>query len=416
MKNKLYKILESEIQRIDASKTTKRKEKVITGFTPDHKAIINKKEYRVFNSNDYLGLRFDNEVKKAEHEASEKYGAGPGSVRFIAGTYKVYKDLEKKLAEFHGRDDAMIFSSAFATNLAVIFCLIKGQSKDSLVSGETLVVSDALNHRSIIDGIRVANLKSEQKAIYKHLDHADLDRVLNENKGKYKRAIVVTDGIFSMLGERADLAKLQEVIERHDDNFDEGVISVVDDSHGVGAYGKSGRGCEEVCNAKCDVLIGTLGKAFGADGGYVVADKIVIDYLRESAATYIYSNSISPSVAGAALQSVEIVDSPQGKKLLDTLNSNISYFKSAIQKVGLTLASNSQHAIQPILIGDTAKAKLFAEGLFKKNILVTTISYPVVPPGKDEIRVQINSLHTKNDIQYFIERCKIVGKEIGLRA
>jgi glycine C-acetyltransferase len=414
MKTDFYKVLQSELDRIDNVKTTKRHEKVITGFTKDHKAIVNGQEYLVFNSNDYLGLRFDEEVKKAEHEASNIYGAGPGSVRFIAGTYKVYKDLESALAKFHGRDDAMVFSSAFAANLAVIFCLIKGQSKDSLVSGSTLVISDSLNHRSIIDGVRVANVKSEQKAIYKHLDYADLERILNENKGKFDRVLVISDGIFSMLGEQADIKMLKTVIDKFDGDYKEGIILFIDDSHGVGSYGATGRGVEEVSEAKCDVLVGTLGKAFGADGGYVVADQIVIDYLRESAATYIYSNSISPSVAGAALESVQTIDTEKGKQLLALLNKNISYFKTAIQQAGFTLASDSQHAIQPILVGDTAKAKLLAEGLFKSNILVTTISYPVVSPGRDEIRVQINSLHTEKDLQYFIDVCTRVGKEIGL--
>ncbi len=415
MKTNFYKVLQSELQRIDNVKTTKRHEKVITGFTKDYKAIINGQEYLVFNSNDYLGLRFDKAVKKAEHEASEKYGAGPGSVRFISGTYKVYKDLEKALAQFHDRDDAMIFSSAFAANLAVISCLIKGQSKDSLVSSNTLVISDGLNHRSIIDGIRVANVKSEQKAIYKHLDYSDLERILKENKGKFSRVLVITDGIFSMLGEYADLSKLKNIIEKYNDDYQEGLILLVDDSHGVGSFGETGRGCEEVSGAKCDVLVGTLGKAFGADGGYVVADKTVIDYLRESAATYIYSNCVSPSVAGAALQSVRIIDTQKGKKLLALLNKNIVYFKTAIQQAGFTLASDSQHAIQPILIGDTAKAKLLAEGLFKNNILVTTISYPVVSPGRDEIRVQISALHSKKDLKYFVDHCTKVGKSVGLR-
>ena len=414
MKDSFVKVLQSELARIDQAKTSKRQEKVITGFTADHKAIINGKEYLIFNANDYLGLRFDPDVKKAEHEASNTYGAGPGSVRFIAGTYQVYKDLEKALAKFHGRDDAMVFSSAFAANLAVIFCLIKGQSKDSLVSGNTLVVSDSLNHRSIIDGVRVANVMREQKAIYKHLDYADLDRVLLENKGKFERVLVISAGIFSMLGEAADIKKLKEVTEKYSGEYEEGIVLFIDDSHGVGAYGNIGRGVEETSGAKCDVLIGTLGKAFGSDGGYVVGDQILIDYLRESAATYIYSNSVSPSVAGAALESVRLIDTDKGKRLLQSLNKNIAYFKTEIQKAGFKMASESTHAIQPILIGDAAKAKELATGLFENGILVTTISYPVVPPGKDEIRVQINSLHSEENLKYFVSTAARIGKEIGL--
>lgn len=414
MKKSFAKILQSELDRIDNSKTSKRHEKVITGFTKDHRAVINNKKYLIFNANDYLGLRFNEEVKRGEHKASKTYGAGPGSVRFIAGTYRVYKDLEKALAKFHGRNDAMIFSSAFAANMAVIFCLIKGQSKDSLVSGNTLVISDALNHRSIIDGIRVANLEKEQKAIYKHLDYGDLDRVLRENAGKFRRVLIISDGIFSMLGEAADIKALKKVSDKHMNDYGEGIVLLIDDSHGVGAYGKTGRGVEETSRAKCDVLVGTLGKAFGSDGGYVVGDQITIDYLRESAATYIYSNSVSPSVAGAALESLKILNSAKGKRLLNSLNKNIAFFKTAIQKAGFRLASDSSHAIQPILIGDAAKAKQLATGLFENNILVTTISYPVVPPGKDEIRVQINSLHSKENLKYFVSAATRIGKEIGL--
>jgi len=245
MKDTFIKVLQAELDRIDQAKTSKRQEKIITGFTADHKAIINGKEYLIFNANDYLGLRFDEEVKKAEKEAAETYGTGPGAVRFISGTYQVYKDLEEALAKFHGRDDAMIFSSAFAANMAVIFCLIKGQSKDSLVSGETIVISDALNHRSIIDGIRVAGLSKEQKAIYKHLNYGDLNRVLTENKGKFKRALVISDGIFSMLGEAADVKTLKEIVDKHMGDYEEGVILLIDDSHGIGAYGATGRGVEE---------------------------------------------------------------------------------------------------------------------------------------------------------------------------
>jgi glycine C-acetyltransferase len=403
MKHNFYTQLAKELKRIDTANTAKRYERVISGFTPDHKAIINDEEYYIFNSNDYLGLRFHKKVVETEHTIAQQYGAGPGSVRFITGTYKVYKDLEKELAAFHGRDDAIVFSSAFAANLSVISCLIKGQSKDSLVSGNTLVISDALNHRSIIEGIRVANLRTEQRLMYAHLDADDLDKLLHGNKGKFTRVIVITDGIFSMLGEAANLKEIKTVIDTHDTDYEEGVLLVVDDSHGVGAYGQSGRGCEEVSEVKSDVLVGTLGKAFGADGGYAVGDQVVIDYLRESAATYIYSNSISPSVAGAALESVKIVDSGEGAQLLEKLQSNISVFKELTQKAQLELASDSSHPIQPILIGDTAQAKRMTQELFTKHILVTPISYPVVPSGRDEIRVQLSALHSHEDIASFID-------------
>jgi glycine C-acetyltransferase len=403
-KSHFIETLHKELHRIGQAKTAKRFEKVIEGFTkePSPKALIDGKPYRVFNSNDYLGLRFHPQLKTAEHTASEEFGTGPGAVRFISGTLKVHRDLEKEIARFHGRDDAIVFSSAFATNLAVLFCLIKGQAADSVVAGHTIVISDALNHRSIIDGIRVANLPKEQRALFNHLDLADLDRVLKEKRGAFQRAVVVTDGIFSMLGEAQDLKKMRQVIDAHDAHFPEGVWLVVDDAHGVGAFGETGRGVEEAFHSKADVLIGTLGKAFGADGGYVTADQTVIDYLRESAATYIYSNSISPGTAGAALAALKLVQTSAGEKLLSHLVHNREYFQKEMQKAGCTFAAHSTHPIQPILLGDAQKTSAFKEGLFAGGILVTNINYPVVPKGRDEIRVQISASHTKEDLDAFV--------------
>ncbi len=413
-----FKILQSEVARIDEAKTSKRHEKIIEGFTSNQdgapQAIIAGKNYRIFNSNDYLGLRLNQTVRAGEHEASEKYGSGPGAVRFISGSLKIYKDLEASLAKFHGREDAMVFSSAFAANLAIIFSFIKGQAKDSLVGGETIVISDALNHRSIIDGIRVAGLPSEQKAIYQHLDYADLDRVLTKNQGKYKRALVISDGIFSMLGETVNMQALQQVAEKHDQNYPEGVITIVDDSHGVAAFGATGRGCEEATGGKANVLIGTMGKGFGADGGYVVANQTIIDYLRESAATYIYSNSISPAVAGAAHASVNLIDSPEGKELLAKSKTNIQSFKSRMLAAGFKFAADSNHPIQPLLIADAAKTKSLTDALFEAGILVTNINYPVVAAGKDEIRVQISAAHTQTDLDYFIEAVTSSAKTLGI--
>ncbi len=403
-KQNFYQILKAEAERVDDAKVAKRHELIIEGFSEDPapRAIINGKPYRVFNSNDYLGLRHSDELKKAEEVASHIYGSGPGAVRFISGSLKVHRELEKEIAKFHGREDAMVFSSAFATNMAVLFSLIKGQSKDSLVDGDVLVVSDELNHRSIIDGIRVANLPKEQRVIFKHLDDQDLDSVLASHQGKYSRVIVVTDGVFSMLGEYQDLKKIRKVVDKYDEQYPRGVLLVVDDAHGVAAFGETGRGTEEVSGGKADVLIGTFGKGFGADGGYVVADQVVIDYLRESAATYIYSNSISPATAGAALRSVEIVGSDKGRELLANLRKNTEYFKKKMLAKGFKFAADSIHPIQAILIADPVKTMAFKEEKFEQGILVTNINYPVVAKGKDEIRVQISAAHTMEDLDYFV--------------
>jgi len=400
-----FSVLSQEVDRIDKAKTSKRFEKIIAGFTKEKspKAIIGKEKYQVFNSNDYLGLRHHLFLKKAEHQATEIFGTGPGAVRFISGSLKIHRDLEKALAKFHKRDDAMVFSSSFAANIAVMFCLLAGQNKDSLVDSNVIVISDALNHRSIIDGIRVANLPKEQRAIFSHMDPAHLETILETNKKIYKRALVVTDGVFSMLGEYQKLKEIRTVIDKYDKEYENGVLLVVDDAHGVGIAGKTGRGIEEVEDAKADVLIGTFGKAFGADGGYVVGSQTIIDYLRESAATYIYSNSISPGTAGAALKSIEFLDSPAGKKLLKNSKENVAYFKKRMKTVGFQFAAESDHPIQPVLIGDPAKTSDLVKKLFKKNIIVTNISYPVVPKGRDEIRVQISAVHTKSDIDQLVK-------------
>lgn len=409
-----YAQLQKELARLDSGGGSKRKERIIESFSADSppKAMINGKTYDIFNSNDYLGLRFHSALRKAEKQASEAFGAGPGAVRFISGSLKVHRDLEKAIATFHGRDDAMVFSSAFATNVAVLASLIKGQSKDSLVSGNILVVSDELNHRSIIEGIRAASISSEQKVIFAHMDAADLDRVLTENMGKFDRVVVVTDGVFSMLGEYQDLTMLRQVISLHQNNFEQGIVLVVDDAHGVGCFGDTGRGVEEVCGVKADVLVGTLGKAFGADGGYVVADQVVIDYFRESAATYIYSNSISPGTAGAALAAFSLFETGEGIALLQQLRENMKIFGQAVAEAGIEMAAVSNHPIQPVLVGDPLRSKALAKALFDTGYMVTPINYPVVPKGRDEIRVQISAIHTPTLIDVFVRQVAILKKTL----
>ncbi len=417
-KEDFKKIVTKEIKRIDDAKVSKRFENIIEGFdfTEEYapKAMINDKKYAIFNSNDYLGLRFHPQVMKGEEEASKKFGSGPGAVRFISGSMSVHKELENSVANFHKREDCIMFSSAFATNFGVIHAFIKGQSRDSLIGKDTLVISDQLNHRSIIDGIRVAGLSRENKAIFKHRDISDLKKVLEENKGKFKRVMVITDGIFSMLGNYQNISEVRTVVDEYDSEFEEGVLLFVDDAHGVGAFGETGRGTEEYSNAKADILIGTFGKGFGVDGGYVVGDKVFIDYLRESTATYIYSNPISPGTAGAALASVKVVNSDEGKTMIKKLNDNINYLKENLSEIGFKFAAESVHAIQPVLIGDAAKTSALVDALFEKGFIVTNISYPIVAKGQDEIRVQLSAAHTKKDIDEFLSAIGEAGKELGL--
>lgn len=398
-------VLKRELARLDKAAAAKRVERIIDGYVHGEgspRALIDGNEYVLFNANDYLGLRHHQALAEAEHAATKSFGVGPGGVRFICGTLAVHRELERALARFHGRDDALLFSSGFAANFGVLHALIKGQSKDSLVSADTLVISDALNHRSIIDGVRVTGLPKEQRVIFPHLDLDALDALLAEHAGKHARVVVVTDGVFSMLGEHQDLARLREVVERHAAAYEEGVLTVVDDAHGVAAFGATGRGTEEVTGAQCDVLVATMGKGFGTDGGYVVGDQAVIDYLRESAATYIYSNPVAPGTAGAALAAVQLIGAPEGKRLLARLAENIALFKRLAGDAGLALAADSVHPVQPVLARDAATARRVVQELFEQGFLVTAITYPIVPKGRDEIRVQLSATHTGREIASFV--------------
>lgn len=409
-----FSLLSYELERIDSLGLSKRQEKVIEGFTQKNppKAIIEGKNYYIFNSNDYLSLRFHPRLKQKEKEASEKYGTGPGAVRFISGTFKIHKDLEKELARFHQKEEAIIFSSAFATNQGVIFPLIVGQTRNTVVSDKVLVVSDELNHRSIIDAIRLAKLPKEQKAIFKHLDTDNLESIVKNAIGNFDRVLIITDGVFSMLGEVQKLKKIADIKKRYDEKFKNGILIVVDDAHGVGVLGKMGRGSEEEEECEVDVLIGTFGKAFGTDGGYVVSKKIIIDYLRESAATYIYSNNLTPGTAGASLEAIKILQEEEGFQIRKKLIDNINYFKKLAENEKIPMAANSFHPIQPVLIGDPKKTKKIVKKLFDYGFLTTAISYPVVPQGRDEIRIQINANHNEKVIDLLIKSLKEVMKKI----
>ncbi len=415
-KEKFYRTLSAELDRIDAAKTSKRFEHLIERFTDEEnpKAMIDGKRYSVFNSNDYLGFRHHPAVKKAEHDAVEQLGTGPGAVRFISGSFAKHRELEKALAAFHHKDDAIVLSAAFASNIAALFSLSRKQAKDSLLSTNVCVISDELNHRSIIDGVRIANLPKEDKRIFSHRDVGSLEIEIRSCVGKYDRLMIVTDGVFSMLGAYQDLNAIRKLIDRYDGAFPEGILLLVDDCHGVAAFGESGRGTEEVCGAEADVLIGTLGKGFGADGGYIAASQVVVDYLREAAATYIYSNSIAPGTAAAALEAVRILDSAEGARMLAALRANIACFKKAIAEAGFTLAADSAHPIQPVLFGTAEKTKRMVQGMFEAGYLLSAINYPVVPKDRDEIRVQLSAAQTEAELREFVSVFRRVAIENGI--
>lgn len=345
------------------------------------------KEFLRMNSNSYLGISLRKEVIEAEEEAVRKFGVGPGAVRFISGTYKPHVELEKKLAQFHGKEAGMIFSAAYATVLGTI---------TPLISADTIVISDELNHNSIINAIRLSRPKD--KKIYSHNNMNELESRIKECIGNCKRVPIVTDGIFSMRGDHAPLPEIANLAEKYDTEFEEGIFTVMDDSHGVGAVGETGRGTTELTNDnRLDILISTLGKALGVNGGYLVSDKTIIDYLRETAPSYIYSNPITVSEASAALKTLEILDSDTGRKILGYLHEITAYFRKGLIDLGYETI-DGEHPIVPLIVRDTSKTIDLVRYLKDKGILTTGIYYPIVPRGDEEIRFQICADHTRYDI------------------
>jgi glycine C-acetyltransferase len=395
---KIEQLFKARLTELQQQGIRKGYEKIVTGrqapadgfgpryFLEDH----GDQPFLRMNSNSYLGLSGHPRVIKAESEAVEQFGTGPGAVRFISGTYRPHVALEKRLAAFHGREAAMIMSAAYATMMGVL---------PQLISDQTLVVSDALNHNCIINAIRLSH--PVRKEVYAHADIDALERLLDANKGQVGRVCVVTDGIFSMRGDHAPLDRLNACCRRHEAGYEEGIITVVDDSHGVGVFGRSGRGTEEYTGSQADILIGTLGKAFGVNGGYVAASSTVIAYLRETAPLYIYSNPITPAEAAAAMAAVDIVDSREGLEMLERLRGLSARLRSGLERLGFEILPG-EHPIVPVLIRDTEKTSALVAHLFAHRILATGLNYPVVPKGEQEIRFQVAADHTEKDLDYLL--------------
>ena len=392
-------ILAARLAELAGRGTGKGEEQVICGVKPaggcfGPRYLLAGQGERSFlrmNSNSYLGLALNPQVIAAAEAAARRFGAGPGAVRFISGTHSPHVELEARLASFHGRQAAMVFSSAYGAMLGIL---------PQLIDPETAVVSDALNHNCIINAIRLA--KPAAKAVYGHNDMAELEARLAEQAGRARRLVVVTDGVFSMRGDHVPLERLIALCSRFEERFKEGVVTVVDDSHGVGAFGATGRGTEEQCNARADLLVGTLGKAFGVNGGYVAASSTVIRFLRETAPFYVYSNPITPAEAAAALKAVEIVDSGEGVRLLALLRSLTRRLEQGLGALGLEFLPGA-HPIVPLLLRDTSRARQLVNHLFGRGILATAITFPVVPRGDEEIRFQVNASHTEGDIDFLLE-------------
>ncbi len=401
---RLDAVLERQVAALREAGTAKGDEAVVTAVLPPTdergpRVLLRDEGTREFirmNSNSYLGMSLRPDVIEAEEDAARKYGAGPGAVRFISGTYDPHVRLEKELAAFHGREAAMIFSSAYA---AVVSTLVP------LIDERTLVVSDELNHNCIINALRLA--RPLGKKIYAHNDMSALAATLAEtaqesDESRPKRVLVVTDGIFSMRGDHAPLDRIVDLARTHDEAFAENVVVVVDDSHGVGAFGASGRGVEEYCGARADVLVATLGKALGVNGGYVASSEAIVAYLRETSMMYIYSNPITVGEASAAAVSLGLLDSERGRSMLEHLRSLTRRFEAGLVERGFEVIEG-EHPVVPLMVRDTDRTRRLAAHLRENGVLATGLAYPVVPRGDEEIRFQINADHTEADIDAVLE-------------
>jgi glycine C-acetyltransferase len=394
--DRLSQILRTEIAAIDARGSSKRHEVVIVDVVPKGdghgpRYLLQgqgSKPFLKMNSNNYLGMGLRPQVVEAEEAAVARFGCGPGAVRFISGTYEPHVALEARLAAFHGREAAMAFSSAYATIISTIV---------PLITADTALISDELNHNCIINAMRLARPK--EKFVYKHNQVADLEAALGKAVASgARRAVVVTDGIFSMRGDHAPLVEVQQTVRRFDDSFSENAILVVDDSHGVGAFGLTGRGTEEFTGCEpVDILVGTLGKAFGVNGGYVAGPRVLIDFLRETSMMYIYSNPITPAEAAAAKVAIDVLDSPEGLDLLKHLRAMTARFEKGLVDLGFETI-RGEHPVTPLVVRDTPRTQALVKHLFSHGILATGLSYPVVPKGDEEIRFQVSADHTARDI------------------
>jgi glycine C-acetyltransferase len=335
-------------------------------------------------ANNYLGLASHPEVMRAAHEALDKWGYGLASVRFICGTQELHKELEARLSDFLGTEDTILYSSCFDAN---------GGLFETLLSAEDAVISDELNHASIIDGVRLCKA---QRFRYKNNDMADLETRLQESRNARFR-LIATDGVFSMDGTVADLKSICDLADKYN------ALVMVDDSHAVGFMGATGRGTHEYCDVmgRVDIITGTLGKALGgASGGYTSGRKEIIELLRQRSRPYLFSNSVAPPIVGASLKVLEMLQS--STVLRDKLEENTLYFRAGIEKLGFSIVAGT-HPIVPIMLGDAALATRIADALLEEGVYVIGFSYPVVPQGKARIRTQISAAHSIQDLDFALQ-------------
>ncbi|MEC1006964.1 glycine C-acetyltransferase [Bacillus subtilis] len=356
--------------------------------TVNHQKVIQ------LSSNNYLGFTSHPRLINAAQEAVQQYGAGTGSVRTIAGTFTMHQELEKKLAAFKKTEAALVFQSGFTTNQGVL---------SSILSKEDIVISDELNHASIIDGIR---LTKADKKVYQHVNMSDLERVLRKSMN-YRMRLIVTDGVFSMDGNIAPLPDIVELAEKYD------AFVMVDDAHASGVLGENGRGTVNHfgLDGRVHIQIGTLSKAIGVLGGYAAGSKVLIDYLRHKGRPFLFSTSHPPAVTAACMEAIDVLlEEPEH---MERLWENTAYFKAMLVKMGLTLIE-SQTPILPILIGDEGVAKQFSDQLLSRGVFAQSIVFPTVAKGKARIRTIITAEHTKDELDQALDVIEKTAKELQL--
>lgn len=358
------------------------------------RAKVDGKSVIVLCSNNYLGLANHPKLKQAAIAATRKYGAGSGSVRVIAGTLDLHVRLEKQLAEYRGTESSITFQSGYATNLGTIM---------SLIDERDLIISDELNHGSIIDGCR---LTKAERRVYKHKDMGDLEKQLQGTE-RFRRVLVVTDGVFSMDGDIAPLKEIVRLAREHD------AITYVDDAHGDGVLGKNGRGITNHFDleGKVDVDMGTFSKAFGCVGGYVVGSKDLCTYLQNKVRSYLLSGSHPPAVAGACIAALQLVQ--KQPSLVKKLWDNTRIFKKGLQEMGFD-TGNSETPITPVIVGEAPKARQLADSLFKLGIFVLPIVFPMVARDKARVRTIVTSAHTRKELDTALAAFEKAGKQLQL--
>ena len=364
------------------------------------KAIVNGKEVVNLASNNYLGLATHPKLKDAAIAAIEKYGAGSGAVRTIVGTLDLHEELEQKLAQFKGVEAALVFQSGFTANAGVLGVILE--------EGD-LVISDELNHASIIDGIR---LTKAARAIYKHRDMDDLAKVLLGSRGQYKKILIVTDGVFSMDGDIAPLDTIAELAKQYD------AITMVDDAHGSGVLGDHGRGTVShyhIPHDRWDITVGTLSKAVGVLGGYVACSRKLRELMEHRARPFLFSTSHPPAVTAAVIAAIDIMQSNEGERLMQTMWANTAFFKAGLKALGFDTGI-SQTPITPVIIGDEARAMQFSDALFENGVFATGIAFPTVARGKARVRTIVTATHTREDLQSALDAFAAAGRKLGVIA